>query len=273
MRPHSPGLRSLLRFALVAPLCGLASFERRPPRQDARPLSPPVARTPTPPNRALPDWRGVTLRVDRWRTHPFNPSYWSEPKLGPYGWSPRNALISDGCLRLRVSERASGQIQAWDRAFAARALWEVDVTLPTMAPGLIAAPLWTYNRTTLEESDFEVVGIKGLFVTLWARVGGRHVAVWDNGGAPIIAGDLSGQRLRLAMAYEAGRAAVYFVNGREVARVTPADTHDGRFPTGPLKAYLDLWVAAGLDPGWAGVWRPMPEGRSLEMVVHGYRQA
>ena len=273
MRPHSPALRSLLRFALVTPLCGLASFARRSSRQDTGASSASAALIPTPMDRALPDWRGVTLRVNRWRTHPFNPSYWSEPKLGPYAWSPRNALVSDGALKLWVSERASGQIQAWDRAFATRALWEVDVTLPAMAPGLIAAPLWTYNRTTLEESDFEVVGVKGLFVTLWVKVGGRHVAVWDNGGAPIIPGDLSGRRLRLGMAYEAGRAVVYFVNGREVARVTPADTRDGRFPTGPHKAYLDLWVAAGLDPGWAGVWRPMPEERRLEMVVHGYRQA
>lgn len=273
MRPHSPALRRLLRFALIAPLCGFSAFERRPAGRTARSSSEQLSLTPTPMDRALPDWRGVTLRTNRWSTHPFNPSYWSEPKLGPYAWSPRNAWIADGELRLRVSEKASGQIQAWDRAFATRTLWEADVTLPTMAPGLIAAPLWTYNRMTLEESDFEVVGIKGLFVTLWARVGGAHVAVWDNGGAPIIAGDLSGQRLRLAMAYEAGRSVVYFVNGREVARATPADTRDGRFPTGPQKAYLDLWVGAGLDPGWAGAWRPMRDGQSLDMVVHGYRQA
>jgi hypothetical protein len=141
-----------------------------------------------------------------------------------------------------------------------------------MAPGLIAAPLWSYNRATLEESDFEVVGVKGLYVTLWAKIGGQHVAVWDNGGAPIITGDLSGQRLRLGMAYEAGRSVVYFLNGREVARATPANTRDGHFPTGPQKVYLDLWVAAGIDPGWAGVWRPMRDGQSVEMAVHGYRQ-
>lgn len=271
MRPHSPALRKLLRLALVAPLCGLASFERRPSASGAS-----AARgdlTPTQMSHALPDWRGVVLRANRWRTQPFNPSYWSEPKLGGYGWSLANAAIVDGDLRLRVTEKASGQVQAWDGAFATRALWEVDVTLPAMAPGLIAAPLWTYNRATLEESDFEVVGVKGLFVTLWTRVDGRHVAVWDNGGAPILSGDLSGRRLRLGMAYEAGRSITYFVDGRQVARATPADTKDGHFPTGPQKAYFDLWVAAGLDPGWAGVWRPMREGRSLEMVVQGYRQS
>lgn len=273
MRPHSPTLRKLLRFALVAPLCGLAAFERRPSGRPEGSASERPLLTPTPMNRALPDWRGVVLRPNRWRTQAFNPSYWSEPKLGDYGWSLRNASIVDGELRLRVTEKASGQIQAWDRGFTTRGLWEADVTLPTMAPGLVAAPLWTYNRATLEESDFEVVGVKGLFVTLWARVGAEHVAVWDNGGAPILAGDLSGRRLRLSMAYEGGRSVVYFVDGREVARATPADTRGGRFPTGPQKAYLDLWAAAGLDPAWAGVWRPMRDGQSVEMVVHGYRQA
>lgn len=267
MRPHSPALRKLLRLALVSPLCGLASFERRPqaPGLPVAPL--------TPMDQALPDWRGVVLRANRWSTQPFNPSYWSEPKLGPYGWSLRNAAIVDGELKLRVTEKASGQIQAWDRAFATRGLWEVDVTLPSMVPGLIAAPLWIYNRITLDESDFEVVGVKGLFVTLWTKVDGQHVAVWDNGGAPILSGDLTGRRLRLGMAYEAGRSVTYFVDGRPVARATPADAKGGHFPTGPQKAYLDLWVAAGLGPGWAGVWRPMREGQSLEMVVHGYRQA
>jgi hypothetical protein len=272
MRPHSPALRQMLRLALVAPLWGLISSRRRPSPGEAQAPSTPVALAPTPMDRALPDWRGVTLRANRWRTEAFNPSYWSEPKLGPYAWSLRNAVIKNGVLRLKVTEKASSQIQAWDRAFATRALWEVDVTLPTMAPGLIAAPLWSYNRATLEESDFEVVGVKGLYVTLWAKIGGQHVAVWDNGGAPIITGDLSGQRLRLGMAYEAGRSVVYFLNGREVARATPANTRDGHFPTGPQKVYLDLWVAAGIDPGWAGVWRPMRDGQSVEMAVHGYRQ-
>jgi hypothetical protein len=115
MRPHSPALRQMLRLALVAPLWGLISSRRRPSPGEAQAPSTPVALAPTPMDRALPDWRGVTLRANRWRTEAFNPSYWSEPKLGPYAWSLRNAVIKNGVLRLKVTEKASSQIQAWDR--------------------------------------------------------------------------------------------------------------------------------------------------------------
>ena len=222
------------------------------------------APTPLPP---LPDFSHVALRLWDWDA-PMAPSQWSEPKLGGYDWRADHAVIRDGELVLSVSERASGQVQTQAAASGAtEALWEVDVTLPSMRDGLIAAPLWTFNAKTFDEIDFEVVGRNGLQLTLWTAVDGKHTAVWSD---TVIRGDLSGRRFRLAIAYEAGRRVRFFVDGAVVADVTPKDTPLG-FPSTVQKPYFDLWVANGLDPGWAGKWRPLSRGESLRMRVHGYR--
>lgn len=226
-----------------------------------------TAQAPTPPP-PLPDFSGVTLRLWDW-TAPLAPSQWGEPKLGGYDWRADHAVIRGGALVLSVSERASGQVQASAAGAATRGVWEVDVTLPEMRDGLIAAPLWTFNARTFDEIDFEIVGRKGLQLTLWSAVDGRHTAVWSE---TVIKGDLSGRRLRLAIAYDAGRMIRFYVDGAVVAEVTPEDAPLG-FPASPQKAYLDLWVANGLDPAWAGRWRPLEKGRRLDMIVHGFRSS
>ena len=214
----------------------------------------------------LPDFSGYSLKLWDW-TAPMAPSEWSEPKLGGYDWRVDHAIIADGDLNLSVSERASGQVQTNGAANATNALWEVDVTLPLMRDGLIAAPIWTFNSKTFDEIDFEVVGRTGLHLTVWTAVGGRHTAVWSD---LVIRGDLSGRRFRLGIAYEAGKRIRFFVDGRVVADIGPEDMSQG-FPTTPQKPYFDLWVANGLDPAWAGRWSPLPRGERLTMRVHGYR--
>lgn len=215
----------------------------------------------------LPDFSGYSLKLWDW-TAPMAPSEWSEPKLGGYDWRSDHAVITDGVLNLSVSERASGQVQTLAaKAAAVSALWEVDVTLPQMRDGLIAAPLWTFNGSTFDEIDFEVVGRTGLQLTVWTAVGGRHTAVWSD---KVIPGDLSGRRFRLGIAYEAGERIRFFVDGRVVADITPENSPKG-FPTTPQKPYFDLWVANGLDPAWAGRWSPLSPGERLTMRIHGYR--
>lgn len=194
------------------------------------------------------------------------PSQWGEPKLGGYDWRADHAVIRRGALELSVSERASGQVQTGSGAVSKSALWEVDVTLPEMRDGLIAAPLWTFNRETFDEIDFEVVGRKGLQLTVWTSVEGRHTPVWSDIAIP---GDLSGQRFRLGIAYEAGERIRFYVNGALVKDLRPSDIPLG-FPSTFQKPYFDLWVANGLHPGWAGQWEPLRPRERLTMVVHGY---
>lgn len=215
----------------------------------------------------LPDFSRYSLKLWDW-TAPMAPSEWSEPKLGGYDWRADHAVIANGVLNLSVSERASAQVQTLAaKSAATQALWEVDVTLPQMRDGLIAAPLWTFNGATFDEIDFEIVGRTGLQLTVWTAVDGRHTAVWSD---TVIRGDLSGRRFRLGIAYEAGERIRFFVDGRVVADITPEDSPQG-FPTTPQKPYFDLWVANGLDPAWAGRWSPLAPGQRLTMRVHGYR--
>jgi hypothetical protein len=219
----------------------------------------------------LPDWSAVKLQLWKY-TNPFVPSQWSEPKLGGYDWKAANVKIVDGALQLSVSEKASAQVISGGKSDSSSAKWEVDVTLPTMRPGLIAAPLWTFNDKAHEEIDFEIVGTKGLQLTVWADVDNQHKSVWVKW---ILLGDLSGKRYRLGIEYEAGKRVAFFIDGKEAAVVTPADTTGGAFPNQPMKPYFDLWVAAGavMDTRWAGKWEPMAASDRLVMTLHGYRRS
>ncbi|QKC87205.1 glycosyl hydrolase family protein [Mesorhizobium sp. NZP2234] len=218
----------------------------------------------------LPDWSGVKLQLWKY-SNPFAPSQWSEPKLGGYDWKAANVKIVDGALQLTVSEKASAEVISGSNSAYASAKWEVDVTLPTMKPGLIAAPLWIFNDKAHEEVDFEIVGTRGLQLTVWANVDNQHKAVWVKW---ILVGDLSGKRYRLGLQYEAGKRVVFSIDGKEAAVVTPADTAGGAFPNKPMQPFFDLWVAAGaiMDPRWAGKWEPMAPSERLVMTVHGYRR-
>lgn len=218
----------------------------------------------------LPDWSKVKLQLWKY-DNPFFPSQWSEPKLGGYDWKASNVKIVDGELQLTVSEKASAEVIGGGKSDSSSARWEVDVTLPTMRPGLIAAPLWTFNDKAHEEIDFEIVGTKGLQLTVWANVNNKHKSVWVKW---VRLGDLSGKRYRLGIEYEAGKRVAFFVDGEEAAVVTPADTAGGAFPNKPMKPYFDLWVAAGdvMDPRWAGKWEPMAPTDRLVMTIHGYKR-
>jgi hypothetical protein len=218
----------------------------------------------------LPDWSAVKLQLWKYG-NPFVPSQWSEPKLGGYDWKAANARIVDGALELTVSEKASGQVIAGGKSDSSSARWEVDVTLPTMKPGLVAAPLWTFNDKAHEEIDFEFVGTKGLQLNVFANVNNQHKSVWLKW---ILLGDLSGKRYRLGIEYEAGKRIAFLIDGEEAAVVTPADTAGGAFPNKPMKPFFDLWAAAGaaMDPSWAGRWEPMAASDKLVMTIHGYRR-
>lgn len=217
----------------------------------------------------LPDWKGVQLKAFNYKNR-FFPSEWGEGKLGGYNWKSANAQISNGTLNLSVSEKASAQIQAND--FRSKAFWEVDVALPKMVSGLVAAPLWVMGPDANgDEIDFEFIGVKGLTITAWTNVDGKKKAFWSRGpNAPLIPGDLSGKTYRLGIDYDAGKSIAWYVNGQQVARITPQDT-GGIFPKLPMKPFFDIWVANGADPGWAGKWKPMAPNAKLTMKVSGYR--
>ena len=214
----------------------------------------------------LPNFYGQRLVLWDW-SRPWAPSEWGEPILGAYQWRAANAVIdAGGLLRLRVTEKASGQVQQADTLFKPSGSWAFDVTVPPMRPGLVASA-WLYNRNTEDEIDFEFVGKDGLRITVWTRVNGVHTAVWDNGNKPVVAGDLSNRRFALEVSYDPGRAIAFYVDGRRVATATPGASKGGHFPKGTLKAYLDN-KAVPNAPGWTGPW--VPASAPLTMTVHGF---
>ena len=188
----------------------------------------------------------------------WTPSDWDEPKMNGYAWSPRNAVLADGEVTIRVTEKNSGQIQQNDAGFSAAARWDVDVTLADRVPGLIQAPLWAYNRDTRDELDFEWVGEKGLQLNVYA--GG--VSVWSKLIPDVV------DRHYIAIEYEAGKSVIFIMDGVELDRVTPAMTKGGAFPSSPMKAYIEAWPS--LAEGWAGKW--VGAGAGLTMTVHGFKQ-
>lgn len=218
---------------------------------------------------SLPDWSGVKLVAWQYQ-NPFFPSAWGEAKLGDYAWKSENTTVEDGKLLLSVDEQGSAQVQTSAEPLAG--FWEVDVTLPRMVPGLVAAPLWLMSQDPdADEIDFEFVGSKGLTITAWAKLDGTKKNVWSKGvDNPLVAGDLSGRHFRLAINYVPGKFVEWYLDGALAARITPADTQ-GHFPSLPMRPYFDLWVAKGTDPGWAGQWQPLAAGQKLTLTVEGYR--
>lgn len=190
----------------------------------------------------------------------WTPSEWTEPKLNlGYPWAGANAVLEGTDLKIRVTEKNSGQVQQNSKAQSSKARWEVDVTLAAQVPGLIQAPLWTYNPDTRDELDFEWVGSKGLQLNVYAR----GVSVWSK----LIPGDYS--RHHIAVEYEAGKSVIFIADGVELDRVTPAMTKGGAFPSSPMRAYIEAWPSGA--EGWAGKWQGA--GAGLTMTVHGFKQS
>lgn len=192
--------------------------------------------------------------------NPWTPSDWDEPKMNGYRWSPNNVFLDGTDLKVRLTEKNSAQIQQNGAARSDKGRWEVDVTLAAPTPGMIQAPLWTYNNETRDELDFEWVGANGLHLTVYAK----GVAVWSKTIANVKDG-----RHHIAVEYEAGKSVIFIMDGVELDRVTPAQTKGGAFPTSPMKAYIEVWPS--LSEGWAGKWQGA--GSGLTMTVHGFRQS
>lgn len=212
----------------------------------------------------LPNFAGYNLEngaSGKWG-NTWTRSTWDETKLSGYSWSEKNARIVGPDLLISVTERNSGQVQADYRAVFTKARWEVDVTLAPNAPGLIQAPLWTYNNETRDELDFEWVGKKGLQLNVYAK----GVSVWSK---LLFPGDNSGKRHHIALEYDAGKSVIFIMDGVELARVTPADTKGNAFPQSAMKAYIEAWPT--MSEGWGGKW--LGAGSGLTMTVHGYKQS
>lgn len=203
------------------------------------------------PGSALPPIEGP-LELWNW-SNPWAPAHWNKDI---YPFKAENVRLTRGRLVLSVVQDGGAGVQTREGDKSVHARFEIDATLGQGRSGLIQSPLYLYGDEG-HEIDFEIVGTRGLQLAI-------HTAQRFNALTRFVPGDFSG-RHRFAIEYEAGTQVVWFLDGREVGRATPADT-GGHFPHHPLKPFAEIWPSSAQD--WAGPWQPV----EAVMTLHGYRR-
>ena len=166
-----------------------------------------------------------------------------------------------------LDRNGAPELQGVNQAAQRKGLWETEVTLPKVAPGLVVAPLWVYNQQTKDEIDFEFAGRKGLQVTIHSFNSGAHRQSHITVPGTT---DWSGRRVRFGIHADIdGGWIKMLVNGETVHTFTRANSPEA-FPASGLKPFISMWPAkSGL--AWAESWVGQWEGQPTTMVVHGYR--
>lgn len=162
-------------------------------------------------------------------------------------------LSADAEAGLQYSERVSTSFST-----------EMEFTVDRMRPGVIAAPLWTYDAKSGDEIDFEIVGLNGLQLNLHS--GGRTLTPFIPKGYE---GDLSGRRIRVGITAKLPEFVSFYVDGQEVLRVTRANAPGGQMITTPQQVLSTIW---GYPKGaaWAGPYSSPPPGSEVLMRLHGF---
>ncbi|WP_425228662.1 family 16 glycosylhydrolase [Sphingomonas sp.] len=191
--------------------------------------------------------------------------------MGPIPWRYNHiAQPSGGDTFFTLDANGAPQLQAMGGTpVYTRGLWETEVTLPQLRPGLIVAPLWLWDDASRDEVDFEFAGRNGLDVTLHAALNGQM----QQSTVRLFAGrDMSGERHRFGIKIDDGAGTVdMFLDGALVQRWTRSAM--SFFVSHPLKPMIEMWPADPNNGGfvsWAGRWTGIAAGDSLRMTVHGY---
>jgi len=180
-------------------------------------------------------------------------------------------FAANGDVMMRLDRSGAPQIKSERRiAMADKGIWEVEVTLPEMRPGLVVAPLWLYNEGLREEIDFEFVGTKGLDLSLHAYPDGEYRKTV----VPLFRGvDFSNCTVRFKIVADipAGWAEMY-IEDVLLHRFEKEDI--GHFATGATRPIIEMWAARDDNRGfvqWLDKWQGLSAGEALTMRVHGYR--
>lgn len=214
--------------------------------------------TPAAPGRTLPAMKGNLVL---WNYGlPWAAAEWAKGG-GVYPWKAANALLAKGDLRLAVTPGAAGSVQANTSEMSLKALFEVEATTQAGVSGLIQSPLYLFGdvKVSNDEADFEVLGVKGMQLAL-------HAGGQANVFVKLIPGDFSGFH-KYGIRYEAGALVVWYLDGEEICRATPADCAGGKFPTHPMKPFAEIWASTSGN-AWAGVWKH----EDCVMDLHGYQR-
>lgn len=175
------------------------------------------------------------------------------------GFSGRTHLILDA--------KGAAELKAQRGHPALRnAMYEVDVTIPAMRPGLLAIPLMLWNNDTKESISVEVTGQRGLLMSIHSNETGSQKTETHR-----LSGDFSGRRMKLAIRRHAELGQIdIFVDGEKAHTF---DDQSPAFPVSQLRPIISIH-AADLHPwqkNWLGTWQPLARGEKIDMVIHGYR--
>jgi len=207
-----------------------------------------------------------------WNYHAkWHPSQWDN-NFSYVPWRADHiSQLPNGDVTFRLDGKGGAQLKSEAGTLAAlRGLWEVEVTLPELRDGMVAAPLWLYNQKRQEEIDIEFAGRRSMDVSVHAYPDGTH----HKQTIHLFRGtDFSHCTLKLGIKADvpAGWAEIY-VDGKLAYRFTRQEL--GYFPTGALRPVSEIWSARDNHAGlvaWLGRWQPLPAGQSLVMTIHGYR--
>ncbi|WP_394729113.1 hypothetical protein [Altererythrobacter sp. GH1-8] len=146
------------------------------------------------------------------------------------------------------------------------AMYEVDVTIPDMRPGLIASPIWLYNDRTQESIAVQIIGKRHMQLTINGAPDGVRKSEEFR-----LPGDYSGRRMKLAIRRHADLGLIdVFVDGELVYGF---NEESPAFPKSAMRPVISLYAADkhGWAKQWAGTWEPLTSDERIRMTVHGYR--
>ncbi len=187
---------------------------------------------------------------------------------------------SNGELVHRLTETRGAAIkwEAEKKQGKTEGRYVTEVTFSEDWPGVVYAPLWLYSEGSKEgghEFDFEYMNGR-IEYNLHNGQGGFNMRT--------VKKNLAGHRVRWAIERRRGRVTMtvrsltdgwhdkLVVTPRKVAfwARQPGAPPDLRFPSSRIAMFpvTELWRCRW--PDWCGDWRPLPEGQTIDMTLHGY---
>ncbi len=152
-------------------------------------------------------------------------------------------------------------------AVAETGTWRWLAQAPEMVDGAVFG-MFLYRadhaKHPWREYDFEFVGGDTTEVQInihFEDAQARHVSLDQARGGPVTV-DLGFDAAAAPHLYEievGADEAVFRVDGEVVGRFGPADMPGGAWSVGPLRSFVDLWVADPGQEGWTGRWRDPAE--------------
>ncbi|OYU17553.1 MAG: hypothetical protein CFE34_15140 [Rhodobacteraceae bacterium PARR1] len=195
-------------------------------------------------------------------------SNWAAGQTSSMNWESDNVRrTSTGAIELVLDKSAAGatrpyaggEIQSDASATTGTFAWHAQA--PVMQAGAVFG-LFTYRadwqNQPWTEFDFEFVGADTTKVQLnihMENAAGQHVSLAEKKGVPIIVnlGFDAAQGVHDYRVVVAATGATFLVDGKVVGVYGAADMPQGVWQLGPMKSYVDLWCAQGLD-SWTGTW-------------------